>query len=373
MINSAIWSRSFLCKCTITMAAIAATAPLSAGPTPAMAATTAQLALRSILQEGFALGISSSILFSQASTLLNIDQSSVVGKCKTDILNNYSKVTKDSFTQDGATHFSGTHAQTFYYDSACSKPYIVESISAGLTPESSGYLAKWTGTLVYYGPKKNKLGKLTISSSSWEISFAENAGVLKGAGVARFVPANGAASAKLALSCDASMIMAGDPTTGIPCVGGVSQKFSELDKYIGSIEPEKIQPSTSGDNPPQIIGTASKVITSSSDIGFTAGTTIPSLHFSPSAPAFASTKTTGTIADLTMFPAPPLNWTVTDTVHALRFKISVLSTAKNLGGSVVNTKTGSTLASFALDLSGTGTVTYADKTSATVTNWIVSR
>jgi hypothetical protein len=87
---------------------------------------------------------------------------------------------------------------------------------------------------------------------------------------------------------------------------------------------------------------------------------------------FGTSSAVGGAATFSLFPPTPTGWTVTDQEHDQRFTISVVSnTERNLVGSIVQISTGKTLATLALDQSGTGTITYSDGSVVPVTSWLL--
>jgi hypothetical protein len=64
---------------------------------------------------------------------------------------------------------------------------------------------------------------------------------------------------------------------------------------------------------------------------------------------------------------------LTDSAHDQQLQITVASnTAHNLTLTITRTSAGATLATGALDQSGTGTITYSDGSVAVITNWTLA-
>ena len=88
---------------------------------------------------------------------------------------------------------------------------------------------------------------------------------------------------------------------------------------------------------------------------------------------FATTTSSGGAAEFSLFPPTPTAWTLSDSAHGEEFSISVVSnTARNLTLKITRSERGTTLATGALDQSGSGTLTYSDGTMVTVTNWTLA-
>jgi hypothetical protein len=87
--------------------------------------------------------------------------------------------------------------------------------------------------------------------------------------------------------------------------------------------------------------------------------------------AYGTATFAGYAGDLVVFVPTPTGWTATDTAHDQRFQIALGNdTTRILKGSITRISTGATLATFTLDRSGSGTITYSDASGAPVTNWL---
>ena len=98
--------------------------------------------------------------------------------------------------------------------------------------------------------------------------------------------------------------------------------------------------------------------------------TIQTLAISGGTP-YGGATFTGHAGDLVIFPPTPTGWAATDTAHDQKFQITLGDNTKRiLSGSIASISTGKTLATFSLDQSGTGTITYSDGSKAAVPNWL---
>jgi hypothetical protein len=89
--------------------------------------------------------------------------------------------------------------------------------------------------------------------------------------------------------------------------------------------------------------------------------------------SYASTTASGSAGAFSLFPPTPTSWMLTDSAHDQQLQISVASnTIRNLTLTITRTTTGATLATGALDQSGTGTITYSDGSVAVITNWTLA-
>jgi len=98
--------------------------------------------------------------------------------------------------------------------------------------------------------------------------------------------------------------------------------------------------------------------------------TIQSLAISGGTP-YGGATFTGYLGDLSIFPPTPNGWTATDAAHDQQFHVTLSdNTNRMLSGAITAISNGKTLATFTLDQSGTGTLTYSDATSVAVTDWL---
>jgi hypothetical protein len=88
---------------------------------------------------------------------------------------------------------------------------------------------------------------------------------------------------------------------------------------------------------------------------------------------FTSTACSGSAASFSLFPPTPTTWTLADSAHDQQLQISVVdNNTRNLTMTIKEVSTGITLATGALDQSGSGTITYSDGSIAAITNWTLA-
>ncbi|MGB8259281.1 MAG: chitobiase/beta-hexosaminidase C-terminal domain-containing protein [Terracidiphilus sp.] len=98
--------------------------------------------------------------------------------------------------------------------------------------------------------------------------------------------------------------------------------------------------------------------------------TIATLAISGGTP-YGGATFAGYYGDLTIFAPTPTGWTATDSAHGQKFQVTLGDNTKRiLAGSITSTGTGKTLATFSLDQSGSGTITYSDGSKAAITDWL---
>ncbi|HEY1961144.1 MAG TPA: hypothetical protein VGG69_01900, partial [Rhizomicrobium sp.] len=180
----------------------------------------------------------------------------------------------------------------------------------------------------------------------------------------------------LGLECDLSDLNTQKRKYTAPCEGGIAQDFPDLSQSMASVTPLKLHLKKNGKNSFSVSfsGSSSHMVTgelgalsittptnSSLDIGGTYTT----YHNSAVTQGFAS--------QFSLFPPTPTGWSVTDNKNDAKFSISVIdNTTRNSSGTVTRISTGEVLATFAMDRSGTGSITYSDSSSQPITSWLLA-
>lgn len=326
-------------------------------PVMTTAVTGDVVAERELAQTGLAIGLASTVLQSQLAildTILTDDLSCVA-------LNGGGSVLVSP----------GKDTVTVYYGADCTQPYLVASPNATLGT-SGGAQINILETATYYGLSGTNIGTLSLNETA-----LDHGGAIDVYGVGVFTPASGARTpVQLGLYCEFASTTA---TTAL-CAGGVAQDFPELGLAIGAVTPLTLTLSS----PPPLLKVAAA---STGGVTFTGGGTaftgpIGSLKLTNPEPAalnltggtrYAFTTASGSAAAFSLFPPTPTSWTLTDSAHDQQLQISVVSnTTRNLTLTITQTSTGATLATGALDQSGSGTITYSDGTVAAITNWTLA-
>jgi hypothetical protein len=84
--------------------------------------------------------------------------------------------------------------------------------------------------------------------------------------------------------------------------------------------------------------------------------------------SLGTTTAKGSVPLMVFWP-PPSSWTVTDALHAESFMIEMAKgLSRNSAGAI--THTNKTLATFSVDKSGDGSITYSDRQTAKILNWL---
>jgi hypothetical protein len=88
---------------------------------------------------------------------------------------------------------------------------------------------------------------------------------------------------------------------------------------------------------------------------------------------FGSVTTAGSAAGFSLFPPTPTGWSITDTAHDTKFEIAVIDdTTRVSKGTVTQISTGTVIATFNMDQSGTGTIRYSSGKKEPVTSWLLA-
>jgi hypothetical protein len=330
---------------------------------PSRAASNADIQTRMLAQEGMAIGLASNVLQSQLNILFaTLDYVNDKGCHK---LNEAGSVQALSVTK--LSKHSESSDVVVYYDDACKTPYIEAQSTVTETGTNKAPILTVTQTSTYAGPTGTNLGSLSLSESA---TFSKKTDIVIGTGT--FTPANGSPSVNLGLTCTIPSTM--KTKTKVQCQGGIAQNFPSLNLALASVTPlnlvetekgKRIPVTFSGSDPNRQYGPQGSLsITESSPT---------SLGIAGSGTNDGPATTTGSAADFVLFPPTPTSWQIVDQANQVQFTLKVVSNqTRNLAGSVVNTATSATLATIAVDQSGTGTIAYAGEGTDAITNWLLA-
>lgn len=243
-----------------------------------------------------------------------------------------------------------------YFDSACKMPYV--EANATVTTASATDTVSISEVASYRGLDGKPLATLRITDS---FSVANQIETLRGLGT--FTLVGGQPTADVGFTCSV-------PTTGnsltLACQGGVAQTFKLLDLSIANVVPFTITASANTNAPKvTIAGTQSNVQTGPAGSLSITAPTPQTLAISGGGTAYTSTAVSGSQAHYALFPPRPTSWTVTDQTNNAQMTFSILSDQTRAARGVVSTiSPAEKLAVITLDKSGSGKVTYSDKTPA---------
>lgn len=256
---------------------------------------------------------------------------------------------------------------TVYFDRHCKTPYI--AADARVTNKRSE--TDITETADYTGPTGAVLGEMKIQEKAL---FGSNQlqGVI---GLGQFTPSNGAVPVDLGLECDLSDLNTQKRKYIAPCEGGIAQDFPDLSLSLASVTPLKLHLKQKGKNYTVTFdGTRSYMatgdlgalsITTPTDTSLGIGGTYKNYHNSAETAGFAS--------QFSLFPPTPTYWSITDQKNDQKFAIAVVDdVSRDSSGTVTSISTGDVLASFSVDMSGTGSISYSDGSTQPITSWLLA-
>jgi P pilus assembly chaperone PapD len=299
------------------------------------------VAQRALAQTGLGIGLASTVLQSQFAMVQQVMVQNV--SCT-------------ALQGGGSVRWSGSGIGTTYYG-YCTQPYVVTSPDTAIT-RGDNQLAV-SETAAYYGLNGTMIGTLTLNETvlggetTWNVY-----------GLGKFTPATGARTpVQLGLSCALS-------ETTNTCAGGVAQDFPALGIAIGAVSPLTLTMPT-GTAPVTFTGAGSVVTGPIGSLTLTAPS--PTSLVVRGGTAFTSNACSGSAGAFELFPPTPTAWTLADSAHDQQLQITVVdNSTRNLTITIKQMSTGTTLATGALDQSGTGTITYSDGSIAAITNWTLA-
>jgi hypothetical protein len=340
--------------------AVSALLLAQAAPGPAAAASATLIEQRVIAQQGLAIGLATITLKSQFTAFFGVG--GTVGTCTSIGGGGSVEPISNNFTPTG---FSGR--VKIFFDAACTHVYLDETLSVDLV-SASPVLYNLKATAMVYSKARKKVGTIAIANNKLSTPTAST---IKLIGTQTFTSATaGAPKLHMALSCELPSTNSG--SVDEDCSVGVAQDFSEIALAAASVTlvslhidsankvtfvqklPAKLYTGT--------IGALSARVSGAGKVSIGGASTL-----------YGTDSLAGEAAMMVLFPPKPTDWNVTDVGHSAKFSIQLLNnTTRALSGSIA-TIGGGTLASIALDQSGTGTITYSDSEAAAVSSWVLSK
>ncbi len=252
---------------------------------------------------------------------------------------------------------------SFFFDGACTRPYMVETVTQNTVVGTSYHLI---ANAVYTGPTGTLLGSIAFDETANNITWANNSltGAVSGLGV--YTSPSGAPSVQLGLNCDFG---ASGHNIGV-CQGGIAQNFPGLNTALGSIATLSLDSTTAG----VLSFTGGSALRSGAQDQLTLTQPAPTTMLVTGGTPYGTATGTGGAASFALFPPTPTGWTVTDLANDMVFTINLVDNAtRTLTATLKRVSSGVTVASLALDQSGTGTITYSNGLVAAVTSWMLSQ
>jgi trimeric autotransporter adhesin len=313
---------------------------------------------RVLAQQGLAIALASTVLQSQLYTLVELVAQGSTGGC---------------VALPGGGGLVLLTATTvipfqigFYFDAACSRVYMKETVTTFTADNSLGNYHIIANAL-YTGPTGTALGSIAFDESANSIALGTGnrlTGTVNGLGT--YTSLVGAPSVRLGLNCN---LVAAGHNIGI-CQGGIAQDFAGQSAAFGSVTTLALDSTAAG----TVTLSGTSLLTSGALGALTLTQPTATSMVVNGGSTYGTTADAGGAASFTLFPPTPTGWNVTDAAHDQLFAISVAdNSVRNLVGSLKRISTGATLATIALDQSGTGTITYSDNTTAPITSWMLSQ
>jgi hypothetical protein len=334
------------------------------------AAQTAQAAQptlveqRILTQEGLAIALASTVLQSQLEILIK----ALEGTKGCSVLTGGADSARLISLDDVSKNVTKAEVEV-YFDKKCTQPYVTAHAKIVADKATSSYAVAETAD--YMGPTGTALGSMSLNESA---SFATTGGTTSVTGVSglgQFAPASGAVSVDLGLECAFSAATA-NPPPPFPCSGGIAQDFPELSEALASVTPLTLTLKKSGaGDKVSFVGDRSDMVKGALGALSITAPTDSSLGIGGTYDHYGSAATKGSAAKFALFPPAPTSWSITDKANDTAFSIAVAPT-RNSTGTVTEISTGTVLASFAVDQSGTGSITYSDTSTAAITSWLLA-
>jgi hypothetical protein len=269
--------------------------------------------------------------------------------------------------QNGKKKFSTT--ANFYFDSGCKKPYIAASskyVAAAKSKDTKGTIhAAYTGVTGFaLGTYDVNVDLVQKSSNDFQVW---GAGTFK-------VSKNTAAS--IGFACELHIVSnAGsrsDPA--IPCTYALAQNFPSLKQSLAFVTTLKLKGTPSGSiDPVKFEGEQSQTVTSPNDLTVVSPAAYKLAISGSQQTTYGSAAPQGSSANFSLFPPKPTKWSITDTAHDIAFSTAVTDEkTRGSKGAITQISTGTTLATFTVDQSGTGSIKYSDGSTAAITSWLLS-
>jgi len=316
-------------------------------PTTGPQASTSVSAIteRVLAQTGLGVGLASTVLESQLQILMAI------------LMENSSCTTLQGGGSVGADYTFTT--ATVYYGSFCTQPYIVANPITTTTGESAITI---TETATYYGLDGAVMGWLPLVETA---VIGADSDTVYGTGL--FTPAGGAQTpVQVGLYCTFNANLQA------PCGGGIVQDFPTLGIAIGATPILRLQVSGESETSELTFSGGGSPVTG--PLGSLALTNpSPTSLLVQGGTTFASLNIAGSVAGLVLFPPTPTGWTVADSEHDEQLQIQLLDdTTRAMALTITQASTGATLATGLIYHSGSGTITYSDGATSTITNWTLA-
>ena len=318
------------------------------------AALSGSLEQRLMAQVGLSYGFINRLIQSELSILVQENRGRV-GSC-TKILGGGSiklKSTTGTFVRKSIVEI--------YYDHDCTDVFARSTLTVKPTSFTSVSI---TETATFHRPAGTVAGTLKLLATGAKTSTA-----LKFVGTGTWTPSGGGA-VDLGVSCDYPLKLHG--AKPFPCSFGIAQSFKPLNMDLAALATMKVKVSEVA---PSVFdgaftGSAQFLRGGLGKLGVTASNQ-GVIGISGPTTSLGSVAVRGS-ARLTIFAPPPCSWSVTNALSGKTFSIAMApGNQRASSGTIRMAQT--TLASFAVDNSGEGSISFSDGQRSKIVNWLLTR
>ena len=339
------------------VSALAASALPLMGLLPASAGPPSQIVEEHLIAQA---GLSIGFGMNQAAQFEDTIAGLILGSgCQQSLGNNSTLTT----TQGSASYATGPIV--VYFDNACQTPYLTDTLE--FTGEVFSGLTTLASTGQLLAPNGAILGAMNVAEHLDDVGPSE--AIFNLHGTYKAVAGVGEPPVRIGLACTSN---SGPPLT-FACQEGVAQDFPALKMSLGTIANMTMTLTLAGPRNLAVVvsGPSAKLATGKLGRLSIALTSPTTLGFKGPATIVGSGSTSGASPDFGVIYPAGTAWSFNDAQHATKFSITTAADLTS-SGKVTDTATHATLATFEVDKSGTGTITYSDKSKAKITNWTLS-
>jgi uncharacterized protein YjdB len=314
------------------------------------------LGQRVLAQQGLAIALASTVLQSQMVTLILM-----IGADPFDCLAMPGGGSVRLLTEPEAI----PARVNFYFDPACTRKYMEETVTQ-FTEEAGSRDFHMLASAQYFGPTGTPLGSISFDEHANNISLANDqiSGTVNGLGT--YTSLSGAPGVRLGLNCN----FGGSAHNVGICQGGIAQNFSGLNAALGSVATLALDTTAAG----VVNFTGTSILTSGAIDALTLTQPTKTSMVVNGGATYGNAVAGGSAANFSLFPPMPTGWSISDQAHDMIFTIALLDNdTRTLAATIKRISTGTTLATLALDQSGTGTINYSNGVVAAVTGWMLSQ
>jgi hypothetical protein len=316
------------------------------------AAIPASLEQRIMAQLGIGQGFMQRMLQSQLN-ILDTQNRGRVGTCRQ--LGDGSSIQLKSSTGTFVTKA----VVEIYFDSRCKDVFIHSMLT--VRPKSFTSVSL-TETATFRRPTGTTAGTLTFAATG-----SETSNTVRFAGTGSWAPSGGGANTEVGLKCDYPLKLSG--AKPFPCSFGIVQpvKAFNADLAVAATLKFKVN-AVAGGFDGAFTGAAQLSSGPLGTLGVSAPNSGPVTISGPDK-SIGTSSISGS-ARLTVFAPPPCSWSVSNGRQTLAVQMAKGLTQNSAG--TIKDAANKTLATFSVDKSGEGTITYSDRQRAKITNWLIA-